>query len=82
MLEKMMKCAAKNAAFIMMDMVVPGSGYAAKKVCQAMNVAELLGPRATPERVECIMDAMDDAGEFAKDTMDTAKSLLGMLFDC
>lgn len=79
MLEKMMKYAAKNAAFIVMDMVVPGSGYAAKKVCQAMNMAELLGPSATPERIECAMEVMDDACEFAKDT---AAGILDMLFDC
>lgn len=77
MIEKIMKCVAKNAAFAAMDMVVPGSGYAAKKLCQAMNVAELLGPRATPERVECVMEVMDNASEFAKDT---AESIWDMFF--
>lgn len=76
MLNAIGKYVAKNAGYMALDMLVPGLGYTVKKANQLMNVANLLGPKATPERVECIADFMEDAGEAAKETaMDFLDSL-------
>lgn len=77
MLAKLGKFVIKNALYTGMNVVLPGSGSLLKRVNQVMNVATILGPKATPENIETVMGLMDSAGEFAKDT---AESILDSLF--
>lgn len=63
------KFLAKNAAFIAMDAIVPGMGTIAKQFNRASSIANLMGPKATLERVEDAMDLMDDATDGVKDIL-------------
>lgn len=78
MIEKIGKFVAKKAVFMAMDLVAPGSGYVASKCCQAMGIADKLGPYATVENIGNGMEFMDNVGDFAKDT---ARDIFGDFLD-
>jgi len=66
---KIAKFAGKQLGYLAADTIIPGSGYALRKINNMVNVTNMLGSKATPERVEDITDLMEDAGDFVKDTL-------------
>lgn len=76
MIEKAGKFVAKKAAFAVMDFIIPGSGVMARAIDRSMSAANLLGAKATPDRIEDVSNMMGSAGEFAKDAAESIWDLI------
>lgn len=63
------KFLVKNVAFFAMDVIAPGMGTMAKQINRASSITNLLGPKATLERVEGAMDLMDNAADGVEDIL-------------